>query len=46
MSEEKRNSVDCYGGRVASGVISDALDEAAADSGGNPNLEIALFGNL
>ena len=30
------NSVDCYGGRVASGVISDALDEAA-DSGGIPS---------
>ena len=37
------NSVDCYGGRVASGVISDALDEAAADSGGIPNLDLAVL---
>ena len=29
-------AVECYGGRVASGVISDALDEAT-DSGGIPS---------
>ena len=36
-------AVECYGGRVASGVISDALDEAAADLGGIPSLDLAVL---
>ena len=35
VSGAESNEVDCYGGRVASGVISDALEEAAIP-GGNP----------
>ena len=38
MSGAESNAVNCFGGRVASGVISDALDEAAVESGGIPKL--------
>ena len=41
VSGAESNEVDCYGGRVASGVISDALEEAAIP-GGNPRSMFAF----